>query len=173
MTKQKKPHGNLGRKNPHGNVAYQDLTREEQLAYHREKNRAYYLQRVGALKRISPLENTPEREAQRCRDKSNRRATRAKQARIIDEFTAFVTSEAHELRKLRNNSTDIEWHVDHIIPLKGKQICGLHIWSNLAVIPKTQNLSKGNKLALHDQWKEGLQEGTQVGTHQKEEQSEG
>lgn len=27
--------------------------------------------------------------------------------------------------------------------------------------------------AVHDQWKEGLQEGTQVGTHQKEEQSEG
>lgn len=132
------------------NVSYKNLTREEQLAYHREKNRAYYLKRVGTLKRISPLENTLEREAQRQRDKANRRATRAKQARIRDEFTAFVTSEAHDLRKRRNASTGTEWHVDHILPLKGKQVCGLHIWSNLAVIPKTQNLSKGNKLALHD-----------------------
>lgn len=132
------------------NKTYKDMTRSEQLAYHRGKNRAYYLKRVGALSRVSPLENTPEREAQRQRDKANRRATRAKQARIMDEFTQFVTAEAHDLRKLRNSSTNIEWHVDHIIPLKGKQVCGLHIWSNLAVIPKTHNLSKGNTLALHD-----------------------
>lgn len=149
----KKPHGNLGRKNPHGKVAYSQLSREEQLAYMREKNRSYYLKKVGSLSRISPLENTPEREAQRLRDKANNRATRAKQARIMDEFTKLVTSEAHSLRKERNRLTGIEWHVDHIIPLKGKDVCGLHIWSNLQVIPKTLNLQKGNIHAVHDKWK--------------------
>lgn len=104
----KKPHGNLGRKNPHGKVAYSQLSREEQLAYMREKNRSYYLRKVGSLSRISPLENTPEREAQRQRDKANNRATRAKQARIMDEFTKLVTSEAHSLRKERNRLTGIE-----------------------------------------------------------------
>lgn len=123
---------------------------QDKLDYWREANRASYLKKVGALGRISPLENTPEREAQRQRDKANRRFTRAKQARIKDELTKFMSAEAHELRKLRNELTGIEWHVDHIVPLNGKQVCGLHIWSNLAVIPKTLNLQKGNNFAFHE-----------------------
>ena len=97
---------------------------------------------------MSPLENTPEHEAQRQRDKANLRATRAKQARFNDELTQLVVAEAHDLRKLRNKTTGIVWHVDHILPLKGKNICGLHIWSNLQVIPAKVNLSKGNREVL-------------------------
>jgi len=122
-------------------------------------NRRAYLKKVGSLSRISPLENTPEREAQRQRDKANARATRAKQARFKDEFTELVVKEAHDLRKLRNLCTGIEWHVDHVIPLKGTDVCGLHIWSNLAVIPKVENLRKGNKNSLHEKRKTRLQTG--------------
>ena len=34
------------------------------------------------------------------------------------------------------------------IPLKGKLVSGLHVWNNLAVIPASINLSKGNKCLL-------------------------
>lgn len=144
MTNETKPHWRTGTKNPHGKVAYSLLTRPEQLEYMRLVNRASYAKKVGGLVRCSPLQNTPERIAQRARDKANLRVTRAKQARFTDELTSFVTSEAHELRKMRNELTGIVWHVDHIVPLKGTQVSGLHIWSNLQVIPKTTNLIKGN-----------------------------
>lgn len=100
------------------------------------------------MSRLSPLESSKDIQKIKSRLKANIRATRAKKARIKDEFTLFVTREAHNLRERRNKITGVEWHVDHVIPLKGRRVCGLHIWSNLAVIPKSINLLKGNKICL-------------------------
>ena len=43
-----------------------------------------------------------------------------------------------------SKSTKIEHHVDHIVPLQGENICGLHIFNNLCIIPAKMNLQKGN-----------------------------
>lgn len=66
------------------------------------------------------------------------------------DFTSFVFQEAKRLQVLRKALTGIDWHIDHIVPLKGTNVCGFHVWNNLRVIPKIVNLRKGNKYALHD-----------------------
>lgn len=42
-------------------------------------------------------------------------------------------------------TTGIEHHVDHIIPINGKKVSGLHVESNLRVIPATENRTKSNR----------------------------
>lgn len=64
------------------------------------------------------------------------------------EFDELVMQEAHELARRRKVATGIEWEVDHIVPLAGKKVCGLHVGVNIQVIPRTQNRAKSNKHAV-------------------------
>lgn len=57
----------------------------------------------------------------------------------------FYIEEIYHLAHLRTKLTGIEWHVDHIIPLQGKNVCGLHVETNLQVIPGKINRQKSNK----------------------------
>jgi hypothetical protein len=45
--------------------------------------------------------------------------------------------------------TGVPHHIDHMIPLAGKNVCGLHVHWNMRVIPATDNLKKSAKFYEH------------------------
>ena len=83
-----------------------------------------------------------------------RRAKKAKyRAAKINRMPAWLTEndkwmikEAHDLAILRTKLFGFPWEVDHIIPLQGKTISGLHVPTNLQVIPMIENRKKGNQI---------------------------
>ena len=54
----------------------------------------------------------------------------------------------YELCHMISEDTGIVHHVDHIIPMLGKNISGLHVHQNLQILPATDNWAKGNRYAI-------------------------
>jgi len=65
-----------------------------------------------------------------------------------DDF--WMMTEIQEIALLRTKVTGIAWHVDHVIPLRGKIVSGLHTPLNLRVIPAYENMKKGNRYAISE-----------------------
>lgn len=53
--------------------------------------------------------------------------------------------EFYKLAKALEDFTGIKWEVDHIVPMKGELVSGLHVPWNLQLLPKTDNAKKGNR----------------------------
>jgi len=81
--------------------------------------------------------------------------TRQRQAAKLKRTPSWLTDvdfermqTQYQLAVLLTKVTGSPWEVDHIIPLQGKLASGLHVPSNLQVIPMKQNRVKSNHMEL-------------------------
>jgi hypothetical protein len=127
----------------------------------REKNRRLYatnpekvLERARKSRALNPERHRASYKRYAAKNPHKRRASeRNRQAAQMErtpswfgEFDQFVIECAYSLCKLREAVTGIEWHVDHMIPLRAKVASGLHIGVNIQVIPELMNQRKSNKM---------------------------
>jgi len=89
-----------------------------------------------------------ERYPEKLKAKSSKRRA-SKMNRVPSWMTKEEESKIRSVYKMCraiSKKTGIHHHVDHIIPLQGRLVSGLHTISNLQIITKEQNLIKSNKL---------------------------
>lgn len=68
----------------------------------------------------------------------------------VDKDHMWLIKEVYELAQTRTKHFGFPWHVDHIIPLQGELVSGLHVIENLQVIPGIENIKKKNKFEIDD-----------------------
>jgi hypothetical protein len=77
----------------------------------------------------------------------------SRRARKFNATPAWLSdAQVTEIQDFYILAKELQWlseeplEVDHIIPLQGKSVCGLHVPWNLQILPQSINSSKGNRV---------------------------
>ena len=116
---------------------------------YRERNKEVMRQRCADWRKNN-LEYANECSSRWAKENPEKAAANAakRRAQVFSATPAWADKEAikieYALAKWCSSVMGEKYHVDHIIPLKGKNVCGLHVHQNLQVIPASVNQSKRN-----------------------------
>lgn len=104
--------------------AWEEARAKEWDEYMRPERKAALVRHHAAKRRIAKIDRTPA-----WADQEAIKAFYAEATRLTRE-----TGEMH--------------HVDHIVPLQGEFVCGLHVENNLQVLPWHENVRKHNRFKV-------------------------
>ena len=131
------------------------LVREDMLAtkaLQYKENKELFSARARAYREQNPEKIKENRRSWGKENAGRRSASVAFRRAMKKKATLSWLTKAHRekmvlyyrLAKKLSKINNIAYHVDHIVPLQGSNVCGLHVPWNLQVIPAKENLSKYN-----------------------------
>jgi len=132
---------------------YYVANREKELAYAKtyyKANREKLSAKAKAWFQANPERNAANGKAWRKANRDKDAAVSAKRRAAKLERTVpwadLVSIQAiYSEAKRLTETTGVKHHVDHVIPLQGELVSGLHVESNLQVLTAQENCSKSNK----------------------------
>ena len=136
--------------NPEKSKAYKLKWKLNNLEKDRIAKRKYTLNNPEKVKDAGTKWRLNNPGALRARDAKRRASKKNRTPLWVDKDHMWLIKEAYELAAIRTKQFGFSWHVDHIIPLQGKLVSGLHVIENLRVIPGTENLKKQNKYEIEN-----------------------
>lgn len=123
---------------------------DERAAYHAQyyaENRETIKERISARAKRLRVELRPYNSARvmkRIARKLQATPSWANQDAMLELYQAAAAA---------TKATGVAHHVDHVVPLQGKTVCGLHVENNLEVLPGSDNQSKSNRW-WPDDWRD-------------------
>lgn len=82
----------------------------------------------------------------RADTKNRRRKHREATPKWLSKAQKATMRELYKMAITMTQTTGEQYVVDHIVPLRSHEVCGLHVPWNLRVITQEENLKKSNKL---------------------------
>lgn len=90
---------------------------------------------------------TPERKAKQAFYEAARRSKKANATPVwLSEYQIDSIKINYIVAKSMSDATGLKFEVDHIVPLKGKIVSGLHVPWNLQIMVKQANQIKSNRI---------------------------
>jgi hypothetical protein len=132
---------------------YKKKTGDDGLTYHQ---RWYMQNRDNIIKKQKEYRERNKGKLKRWKDKNAYEAMREaeKKKRVPMWLSEDHKEEMKKIYRAREelSSDGVEYHVDHIVPLQGGNVCGFHAPWNMRIIPATKNMKKGFIYQGEDAW---------------------
>jgi hypothetical protein len=102
---------------------------------------------LGLPNKPQPKRKNPKLTEEQIKAKQNAyvRAYQSRKKQALPSWADLKKIEEFYMNSSRlTQETKIKHEVDHIVPLQGKMVCGLHVENNLQILTKTDNIKKRN-----------------------------